>query len=175
MLIMYVSPPTIPVVNGWAGGELIRFSEPAGGGMIFMGGMITFAGALKTPAKLDPPATGSEIVPSGASVGRMTIKSADIPCEANWDGLYVLKFLTVSFRYTVVFQVPSSLNFGKAAVKRHVPFVGIPLTNSPEDKSVDTVCAPEGLRKKPANAWLANGVSGAKLTPLRSSVAVIST
>ena len=136
---------------------------------------MTLARPPNVLSETEPPAAGSEIVPSGVSVGRMTIKSADIPCEASCDGLNVLKFLTVSFRYTVVFQVPSSLNFGKAAVKRHVPFVGIPLTNSPEDKSVDTVCAPEGLRKKPPNALVPNGVSGAKLTPLRSSVAVIST
>src|ERR1041385_1324430 len=105
----------------------------------------------------------------------MTIRSAEIPSEASCDGVYVLKFLTASFRERVIFQVPSSLNCGKAAVKRHVPLVGIPLTSTPDDKSVDTVCAPEGLRKTPPNPWVTKGVSGAKLTPLKSSPAVLST
>src|SRR5213593_974254 len=175
ILTKYVSAPLYPGGNGSASGEPSTSIAIAVDWVNTPAGTITFARSPNAPSDTEPPATGSEMVPSGASVGRVTIKSADMPCAASCDGLYVLKFLTASLRNTVIFQVPSSLNCGKAAVERHVPLVAIPLTKSVEVRSVYTVCAPDGLRKIPPNPWLTNGVSGTKLTPLKSSVAVIST
>ena len=62
-------------------------------------------------------------------------------------------------------HVPSSENWGKVALKRQIPLVGVPDTGVNGFNTVDTICAPDGLLKLMPRKRLRLVVSATNDTP----------